>query len=65
MVDSAHESVAALKAEVAELAADLDEARSAADAAERRLEKVPAAPGVWCGLGGRSGLWRGWCWMRG
>lgn len=43
MVDSANQSVAQLKAELADTSADADEARGAAEAAERRLLKVRAA----------------------
>lgn len=40
MVDSAHQSIAQLKAELSELQAEADDARAAADSAERRLIKV-------------------------
>jgi hypothetical protein len=48
MVDSAHQSVTALKAELQELAAEADDARAAADQAERRLHKVGL---VWRNVG--------------
>jgi hypothetical protein len=49
MVDSAHQSMARLKAELAEVTGDAEDARAAADQAERRLMKVG---GVALGGGG-------------
>jgi len=40
MVDSAHQSVSQLKAEVGDLQAEVEDARAAADQADRRLIKV-------------------------
>jgi hypothetical protein len=46
MVDSAHQSVAQLKAELADAAADAEDARAAADTAERRLAQVRRGGGA-------------------
>jgi chromosome segregation ATPase len=43
MVDSAHDSVAQLKAQLSEAAADADDARAAAEATERQLLKLQEA----------------------